>query len=105
MVTGNYPCVFILGSAWYDLTPLKIGWNGPYNATYFASDEITYEFQFCQVMSDVSYASCSGDYYASQNNPTATCEAMSGSDPNNDINAELISESNDDGSTTTGIQL
>lgn len=64
--TKNYPCIFKLESAFYDLTPLKIGNDGPYDATYALDTDISYQFQFCQVLSDVKDASCPGDYYASQ---------------------------------------
>jgi len=93
-----------LDSAFYDLTPLKIGNDGAYDATYALDTDISYQFQFCQVLSDVTDANCPGDYYASKLDANSECSGMSGDSIDN-INAELITREQEDGSSQSGVQL
>ena len=98
---STYPCIFKLGSEFFDFTPFKLVRNvwpalgGEYDPTHtvFIPDR-TYNFTWCSPMSEASNATeyeCNGDYYAvgSPLVPFA-CEPYSGDSPRSDIKASSI---------------
>jgi len=97
--TGTYPCIFKIEDDFYDYTPLKLGSTevhdktGHYPFAVDSSDPTQfYYFNWCEYLSELDDATCSGHYYAAGKSADEEgCVAYSGDSPRDDISAKKIS--------------
>jgi len=101
------PCLFKLGSAFYDFTPFKLAANlwptGVTNKADLSLEHLQYNFTWCQLIADTvnvtdsaQEMACNGDFFAGSapvnivTRTVGTCTPLSGGSGKDNVEAATI---------------